>query len=193
MLFSKTLLTFTAILGAALQAHAHAAVSPVLGVSGTAARSDVQRPSNQKPCGKMDVASAFDSSDAIPVASDGTFTAMITNFNKGVDGSRQVAQVMVDPKGTGDKSSFVAATMVANGTKSPKSVDSEQLTVQLPAGMSCSGTGGKCLVSFKTAGGFGNCVVVQQSADGAAAAAGGSGKAAAGRRRAFRFARVPVA
>ncbi|KAH9911625.1 uncharacterized protein BXZ73DRAFT_4209, partial [Epithele typhae] len=164
-------------LGAALQAHAHAAVSPVLGVSGTPARSDVQRPSNQKPCGKTDVASTMESSDTIQVAADGTFTAPITNFNKNVDGSREIAKVLVDPTGTGDKDSFVAATMVENGTRSPKSLGTEQLTVQLPAGMTCSGPDGKCIVSFKTAGGFGNCVVVQQSADGAASA---SGTAAAG-------------
>ena len=53
--------------------------------------------------------------------------------------------------------------------------------MQLPAGTACTGgaTGNKCLVSFTTAGGFGNCVAVSQ---GAAAAAGNAaaGTAAAG-------------
>ena len=44
----------------------------------------------------------------------------------------------------------------------------------MPAGTTCSGgaTGDKCLVSFKTAGNFGNCVVVQQAAAGGNATAG---------------------
>lgn len=52
------------------------------------------------------------------------------------------------------------------------------MTAALPAGTTCTGgaTGNKCLVSFKTAGGFGNCVVVQQ---GNATAAGASTGAAA--------------
>ncbi|KAH9921192.1 uncharacterized protein BXZ73DRAFT_79968 [Epithele typhae] len=123
------------------------------------------------------------SSDTIQVAADGTFSAPITNFNKGVDGSREIAKVMVDPTGTGDKNSFVAATMVENGSAAPPTLGTEQISVQLPAGMTCAGTGGKCIVSFRTLSGFGNCVVVQQSS---------SGTAAAGRRRAFRFARTVV-
>ena len=52
---------------------------------------------------------------------------------------------------------------------------SQQVTVQLPAGTTCAGGATKnlCLVSFTTAGGFGNCVVVQK---GAAAAGGKKGK-----------------
>ncbi|KAJ8454587.1 hypothetical protein ONZ51_g12944 [Trametes cubensis] len=43
---------------------------------------------------------------------------------------------------------------------------SQQLVIQLPSGTKCSGGASKdkCLASFTTAGGFGNCVVVQQSA-----------------------------
>jgi hypothetical protein len=48
--------------------------------------------------------------------------------------------------------------------KAPSSIGSQNLTVQLPSGTKCQGgpSGNLCLVSFKTAGGFGNCVVVQQ-------------------------------
>lgn len=65
---------------------------------------------------------------------------------------------------------------------------SQQLTVQLPAGTKCTGPSGGtgCIVSFTTAGGFGNCVAVQQKAAastnnnaGTAAAAGGAAAAGA--------------
>ena len=48
---------------------------------------------------------------------------------------------------------------------------SQPLTVSLPAGTKCTGgnTGNLCLVSFTTAGRFGNCVVVQQGTNGTAA------------------------
>ncbi|KAH9941825.1 uncharacterized protein BXZ73DRAFT_88227 [Epithele typhae] len=170
MLFSTNLLAVSAVLlGAALQAHAHAAIAPMLGVSGTPARSNVQRPSTAKPCGNVNIAQTFASSGVIKLAADDTFQATITNFNGGVDGSREIASVQVDPSGTGK--SFVAAKMVKNGTKAPSSNASEQLTVQLPAGTKCTGAGGKCLVTFKTDGGFGNCVVVQQGAASGAASA----------------------
>ena len=72
----------------------------------------------------------------------------------------------------------------------PSDVGSQPLTVSLPAGTKCTGgnTGNLCLVSFTTAGRFGNCVVVQQGANGTAtgtgtattqAAAAASGTAAA--------------
>lgn len=82
MLFSKNILAVAAVLlGAALQAHAHAAIAPELGVSGTPQRSDVQRPSTAKPCGNTNIAQTIDTSGTIALKSDGTFTATITNFN----------------------------------------------------------------------------------------------------------------
>jgi hypothetical protein len=46
-MFGKTVVSTVVALGLALQVSAHAAVNPPLGVtSGTAARSDVQRPNN---------------------------------------------------------------------------------------------------------------------------------------------------
>ena len=96
----------------------------------------------------------------------------------GKDGSRFIKSVKVDPTGTGKN--FVAATMVTNGVEvrgmskprnlttnyvvqAPTDVTSQQLKVQLPAGTKCTGTGGRCLVSFTTDGSFGNCVAVQQA------------------------------
>ena len=51
-------------------------------------------------------------------------------------------------------------------TQAPKELGSEQLTIQMPAACTGGATGDKCLVSFKTASGFGNCVVVQNAASG---------------------------
>ncbi|CDO70973.1 hypothetical protein BN946_scf184830.g5 [Trametes cinnabarina] len=180
-MFSKSVIALASvILSISLQAHAHAGVTPALGVAGTFARSDVQRPSTAKPCGNTNIAQTIDSSTAITAAANGTFAATITNFNAGVDGSRQVT-AQIDPTGTGK--SFTAATVLQNGDKNPTDVGSQQLVVQLPAGTACSGgaTGDKCLVSFVTAGGFGNCVVVQSATAGAAAGNGAAaGTAAAG-------------
>ena len=90
----------------------------------------------------------------------------------------------VDASGTG--ANFVAGKVTANGEAAPASTGTEKITASLPAGTACSGgaSGDLCLASFKTAGGFGNCVVVQQGAGGGAAASGagatGAGAGATG-------------
>lgn len=68
--------------------------------------------------------------------------------------------------------------MTLSITQAPTDVGTQNLSVQLPAGTSCTGGASKnlCLVSFTTAGGFGNCVVVQQG--GAAAATNATAPAA---------------
>ncbi|OJT07550.1 hypothetical protein TRAPUB_1573 [Trametes pubescens] len=179
MFFSKSFIAAaTVLLGFTLQVHAHAGVTPALGVTATFARANVQRPSIAKPCGKINVAQTLDTSTPITANADGTFVATITNFNAGIDGSRQVT-AKVD--GTGVGKTFTAATVTQNGDKSPTNVGSQQLTVALPEGMTCTGgaTKNKCLVSFKTAGGFGNCAVVQTAAAaGANTAAAATGKKA---------------
>ncbi|KAI9065248.1 hypothetical protein FKP32DRAFT_1674893 [Trametes sanguinea] len=175
-MFSKSVVALASvILSLSFQVHAHAGVTPALGVAGTFARSDVQRRSTASPCGKTNIAQNIDSSTAITAAANGSFAATITNFNGGVHGSRQVT-AQIDPTGTGK--SFTAATVLQNGDKSPTGTGSQQLVVQMPAGTACTGgaTGDKCLVSFVTAGGFGNCVVVQS----ATAAAGAGNSTAAG-------------
>jgi hypothetical protein len=79
--------------------------------------------------------------------------------------------MQVDAAGTGAK--FVTAQVTANGEAAPASTGTEKITASLPAGTTCTGgaSGDLCLASFKTAGGFGNCVVVQQGAGGAATGA----------------------
>ena len=80
MLFSiASSAAFTLIL--ALQAQGHAIVTPALGVTGTAARSDVTRPSTASPCGAgVNVAADFNTATAV-AANGETFSATITNFN----------------------------------------------------------------------------------------------------------------
>eukprot|EP00753_Platysulcus_tardus_P019295 PLAT7091.8.p2 GENE.PLAT7091.8~~PLAT7091.8.p2 ORF type:complete len:202 (-),score=8.91 PLAT7091.8:135-740(-) len=175
-MFAKHLLASLLAASLALQVSAHAAIAPALGVKGTPARSDVQRPSAQSPCGNVNVAQALGTSAAVTMSGT-TFAATITNFNGGTDGSRQVTAT-IDAAGTGK--SFVAATVTKNGDKSPATTGSQQLEVKVPANTKCAGGPNKdtCLVSFTTAGGFGNCVAVKQGGAAAAAAAVGNQAAA---------------
>lgn len=171
MFFAKTLLVLAALSTSVL---GHAGVTPALGVSGKIARANVQRPSTAKPCGNAAL-SAINTSTAVALNGN-TFTVTATNFNGGRDGSTQfTAQVDATGKGT----AFKAATVTKNGQAAPSGTGDVQITVQMPAGTTCTGgtAGNRCLVSFKSAGGFGNCVVV--SSGGAAAAAATTGNKAA--------------
>ncbi|KAG8998492.1 hypothetical protein FRB94_000592 [Tulasnella sp. JGI-2019a] len=210
-MFSQSFFATALLLVAGLtsQVNAHSALAPALGVSGTPVRGDVQRPSTAKPCGTINIASTLDSSTAVTAAADGTFTVTATNFNayvlllplvacnglcmyfydRGTDGSTfYTAEVDPTAKGT----AFVAATVTKNGVKSPTTVGSVPITVQLPAGTTCTGgaAGDLCLASFTSAGGFGNCVVVKQAGAAASttaaaaattAATGATGTAATGK------------
>ncbi|KAH7332850.1 hypothetical protein B0J17DRAFT_536599, partial [Rhizoctonia solani] len=144
----------------AAQVLGHAVVQPVMGVNGKAVRADTQRPSNAKPCGNT-AFSKVDSSQSITMSGT-TFTATSTNFNANKDGSMQFT-ASFDTTGTGK--SFKAAAISQNGPNAPPKVgQTAQLSVELPAGTKCTGGASKdlCLVSFKSASGFGNCVVVKQ-------------------------------
>ncbi|CCF35160.1 hypothetical protein CH063_07002 [Colletotrichum higginsianum] len=169
----KSLFVYSAVLAlSAVQVAAHAAINPVMGVTGTAARKDVKRPSNNAPCGNgVNIASAIGSSTSVQADSSGSFTVNVQNFNGGKDGSRQVT-MKVDA--AGDGKTFVDGTVSANGQLAPASTGTEKVTASLPAGTKCSGgaSGDLCIASFTTAGGFGNCVVVQQAGGGSGAAAG---------------------
>ena len=65
----------------------------------------------------------------------------------------------MDASGTGKD--FVAAQMA------PTNHDTQQFTIQLPAGTKCTGGTNQdlCLASITTISGLGNCVVVSQAAD----------------------------
>ncbi|KAK7049933.1 hypothetical protein VNI00_005363 [Paramarasmius palmivorus] len=176
MFFSKVFASSALVLALTLGAHAHAGVNPALGVNGNMARSDVKRPNNN--CGGANVAASIDQSTPVQAAADGTFTATAVNFNGGADGSRQFTAT-VDPTGQG--SGFNGNVQITqNGNPAPNGNGNDQLVAKLPAGTTCTGgaAGNRCLVSFKSSAGFGNCVVVQQGAGGAAA--GGNNNNAAG-------------
>lgn len=131
-MFSKIWTFAILIIALALQAQAHAAVSPVLGVAGAAKRSDVQRPSAANPCGAgVNIAGTIDKSTAVQAAADGSFKATAVDFNayvhtlrvckmplpyllscSGGDGSRQFT-AQVDATGVGK--TFVAAKVTTNG------------------------------------------------------------------------------
>ena len=82
MIFSKTSIATVALcLGLSIQAHAHAAISPALGIKGAPTRSDIQRPTTAKPCGNANLA-AIDTSADVTASANGTFSATITNFNR---------------------------------------------------------------------------------------------------------------
>ncbi|KAH8084346.1 hypothetical protein BXZ70DRAFT_1012030 [Cristinia sonorae] len=164
MLF-KLFSLFAITVGLALQAQGHAIIIPALGVSGNAQRNNVQRPNNNNQCGNVNVAQTIGSSTPVTASGDGTFTVTVQNFNGGVDGSRQVT-AQVDATGAGRN--FATVQVTRNGVRSPANAGTEQITAKLPANTKCTGGPGKnrCLVAFKTAGNFGNCVVVQQKAAG---------------------------
>jgi len=157
MFSAKSLVVLVAL---AAQAFAHAAVAPAMGVSGEPIRADVQRPSTAKPCGKIALSKAETSTTIAMTGS--SFTANATNFNPGKDGS-MLFTASVDPTATGN--SFTAVTITQNGPPAPLKIGTTaQLSVTLPAGTKCSGgqTKDLCVVSFESASGFGNCVVVKQ-------------------------------
>jgi hypothetical protein len=80
-MFSKSLIAPIFLLALTSSVNAHAGVSPALGVKGNLARSDVQRPSQAKPCGNIDIAQNLDTSTAVNANGNGSFAASITDFN----------------------------------------------------------------------------------------------------------------
>lgn len=157
--------TFIALsLSLLAKVNGHAVVSPALGVAGAPVRNDAQRTA-LRPCGRMNVAQNLDSSETITPAADGSITMTINNFNPGLDGSRSIRKAKLDTTGTGNFDTDV--TVTKNGTpRAPTKTGNEQITVQMPAGVKCTGgaTGDLCVMSFTTLSGFGNCVVVKQGA-----------------------------
>ncbi|KAI5120100.1 hypothetical protein M0805_001256 [Coniferiporia weirii] len=146
------------------QAFGHAIITPAIGVTGTPARSDVTRPSTSAPCGSgVNVASVIAGSSAVQ-ANGNAFTVTVTNFNGGTDGSTEITDTSVDPTGTGASFTGGSATITTNGVASPATTGSVSVSGTLPSGTTCIGgnDGASCLVSFTTAGGFGNCVLVSQ-------------------------------
>jgi len=163
-MLSKAFLVSFVILGLGLQVSAHAGVTPALGVNGQLTRNDVQKPTAAKPCGNTPLTN-IDTSTPVTAAADGTVKMTATSFDSGTDGSREITAVKVDSSGTGQQFKAAPANaIITNGDASPTQAGSQAITMQMPAGTTCSGGKSKnlCMVALQTKGGFGNCVVVQQ-------------------------------
>lgn len=79
-MFSKVFVVSVIMLFFSLQVHAHAVISPALGISGQPVRNDAQRPNKGKPCGNANL-SKIDSSTPVKVGGNGEMTMRIQNFN----------------------------------------------------------------------------------------------------------------
>ncbi|KAH9905088.1 uncharacterized protein BXZ73DRAFT_111031 [Epithele typhae] len=154
---------------------------PILATALVALTLSLERPSTKSPCGNANIASAFATSKAATLNADGSFTASITNFNGGVDGSREITSAKVDASGTGK--SFVAATVTQNGDKAPSTTGTQQLTIKLPAGTSCKGAGGNGAAGANTGAATGAAATTGKKAGGKK----GSGKKNKGAKKARAF------
>ena len=86
-MFSKSFLAPIFLLALTSSANAHAVildavVAPALGVNGNPALSDVQRPSQAKPCGNINIAQNLDSSTVVNVDANGIFSVNIIGFDR---------------------------------------------------------------------------------------------------------------
>ncbi|KDQ32092.1 hypothetical protein PLEOSDRAFT_1015217, partial [Pleurotus ostreatus PC15] len=161
--FTSFVATSIVIAGLSASAYGHAAAHPALGIKEPMQRRDVRRPNAQNPCGAgVNIAQNLDTTPAIPVNADGSFSVVVENYNAGLDGSRQFT-MSVDATATG--SNFVQGTITKNGVRVSIAPAKETIQAQLPAGTTCTGgsTGNKCLAQFLNAASqkFGNCVVVR--------------------------------
>ncbi|EJC99806.1 uncharacterized protein FOMMEDRAFT_136416 [Fomitiporia mediterranea MF3/22] len=167
-MFTKSLSTLSILaiaLSVSQQVLGHAVITPAIGISGVPVRADAKRTSDAAPCGTgVDVTSAIPGSDAVSANGD-AFTVTVTNFNGGQDGSTEITETLIDPSGTGASFTGGSATITQNGVLAPASTGSVQVSGTLPSGTACTGgnDGASCLVSFTTAGGFGNCVLISQA------------------------------
>jgi hypothetical protein len=86
-MFSKSFIAPIFLLALTSSANAHAVildavVAPALGVNGNPALSDVQRPSQAKPCGNINIAQNLDSSTVVNVDANGIFSVNIIGFDR---------------------------------------------------------------------------------------------------------------
>jgi len=132
---------------------------PALDLQETPISGEAQRPSIADPCSNVNIAQSLDTSTSVTADETGAFLLSPVNLNPGADGSRSIETVQVDTSGTGKN--FVAAQMA------PANDDTQQFTIQLPAGTKCTGGTNQnlCLASITTTSGLENCVVVSQAAN----------------------------
>ena len=56
------------------------AISPAMGVSGTPGAGDIQQPSDDAPCGNVNITQNLDTSEAVQADSNGQFKVSIIGF-----------------------------------------------------------------------------------------------------------------
>lgn len=107
---------------------------------------------------------------------NGAVNLVAKNFNGGRDGSTQFQAALST---TGRNGDFQEVDVTTNGVAAPNGNIESPITVAIPAGTDCSG--GNCVLTFRSAGGFGNCVDVAANAvaGGNAGAGAGAGAGAA--------------
>ncbi len=81
-MLSKSFVACIFLLGLTSSVNADAVITPPLGVQGTPGASDVQQPSDTKPCGNIPISQNFDASQTVQANSNGEFNPSIINFNK---------------------------------------------------------------------------------------------------------------
>ncbi|KAH9986117.1 hypothetical protein BJV77DRAFT_1082340 [Russula vinacea] len=161
-MISKSFVALIFLFAFTSSVNAQVCMEPALGVSGTPTAQDVRKPTDALPCGGVNIAQNLESSTPIQADKDGKFSpSSLASQRDGSGGSQSIATVKVDPSATGNN--FVAANMLTNGPSAPAQAGTQQLSVQLPTGINCTGGTGKnlCLASFVTTQGEGNCVVVK--------------------------------
>jgi hypothetical protein len=79
-MFPKSFIAPTFLLALTSSVNAQAAVAPALGVNGTTAANDVQKPSASALCGTINIADSLDNSTAVAASADGEFFVNVTNF-----------------------------------------------------------------------------------------------------------------
>ncbi|KAL7415455.1 hypothetical protein BDY24DRAFT_413588 [Mrakia frigida] len=161
MLFSlKSLLVLGAITS---QVSAHVIFTVDAASDAAANRNDVTR------SGSCDVEGALAGS-TVTADADGGFTALAKWFNAGNDGATTIDSATFDVNADGNN--FAGKVTVVSGGvgNQDDATGTDEIQLSLPAGTTCQGPGGACLVQLSSTSGFGNCVAVVPAAANAAVA-----------------------
>ncbi len=80
-MLSKSFVASIFLLALTSSVNANAVITPLLGVQSTPGASDVQQPSDGKPCGNIPIFQNIDTSQTCQADSTGEFKPSIINFN----------------------------------------------------------------------------------------------------------------
>ncbi|KAL7415397.1 hypothetical protein BDY24DRAFT_275098 [Mrakia frigida] len=96
----------------------------------------------------------------VSASASGAFTALAKWFNQGTDGATTIKSATFDVNADGK--AFAGTVSVVSGGVANQAVadGTDKIELSLPAGTTCQGPGGACLVQLSSTSGFGNCVAV---------------------------------